>query len=300
MYQVPEGLSEKPEEVRKRVPSQQQRVVIGGERLASPDEVMLRGTIRRESMASSLGRIELRWPRSVENLFGRTPVRAMSESARAVGRALKKRGFPAHVKNLDIDWNVVFLDAELPSEDIPSYLVSNCHPAWMTPPSNLYIVAQRVVEGCGGKRSASTSVADEQLAQVLIHEIAHGVEFALIPRRFQGDRKRSEGFATWFEFFAAQESPLLNSGNILEEQKKRALQSITLSPRGFRFSGSAFDYARAAMYFHVIVEKRNTFGLMSVYDLIHGQGLSFYAAVEKYLYWDPAELDERASAFARQ
>ena len=41
--------------------------------MAQPEDVKLKGTVRKESISSSIGHIELRWPRKVELLFGRTP-----------------------------------------------------------------------------------------------------------------------------------------------------------------------------------------------------------------------------------
>ena len=148
--------------------------------MAAPQDIKLTGTIRTESMVSPVGKIDLRWPRSTEQLFGQTPQRAMSDAASAVSRALKQAGFPSAVQNLHINWNVVFMDENVPETQIPLYLVSNCHPAWMTPVANLYVVGQRVAAGCGGGKSPGSSVGDSQLAQVLIHELGHGVEHQIL------------------------------------------------------------------------------------------------------------------------
>jgi len=180
--------------------------------MAAPQEIKLTGTTRAESMVSPVGKIDLRWPRSTEQLFGKTPQRAMSDAAAAVSRALKQAGFPSAIQNLHIDWNVVFMDENVPETQIPLYLISNCHPAWMTPVANLYVVGQRVAAGCGGGKSPGSAVADSQLAQVLIHEMGHGVEYQILKGAFGGDRMRAEGFACWFEQYASDFSSGFLSG----------------------------------------------------------------------------------------
>ena len=265
--------------------------------LAAPGDIELRGTVRRESMPSSIGRIELRWPRKIEKLFGRTPVRAMAEAARAVSRAVKKPGFPLHVQRLDIDWEVVFLDADLPTTQIPTYLISNCHPAWMTPPSNIYVVGQRVVAGCGNSARPSTSVADSRLAEVLIHEIGHAVEYQL--DRKPGERARREGFATWFEAYVAEFSPLVDKRKITANTYARARQSFRMSPNQFHFSGSSFDYARASLYFFAIERKKRVMGVMEVYDLMREENLDFFSAVEKRMGWNRREFEEEVRKIVR-
>ena len=79
-------------------------------KLAKPEEIDLEGNIRREVLSSSLGKINLRWPRKVELLFGRTPSRAMTDAARTVSRVLHGAGFPARVQNFNTEWQVVFIN----------------------------------------------------------------------------------------------------------------------------------------------------------------------------------------------
>ncbi|MDC0358497.1 hypothetical protein OAO01_06745 [Oligoflexia bacterium] len=267
----------------------------GAAGLAKPSEIKLKGTKRRENMASSVGRIELRWPRSVELVFGRTPKRAMADAARTVSRALKKSGFPPALQKLDIDWQIVFMDSELPDTQIPASLINNCHPGWMTPPSNIYIVGQRVAGGCGGQQ-ARRSVADSRLAEVIIHEMGHAVEHHLLQKRFSGDRLRIEGFATWFQVYASEFSAVISSGSVRDKIFQSAKTSIRKNPNSFSFSGTAEDYARASLYFHAVVKYHGGVrSLMKVYDAMRTERLNFFDAVDKKLNWSRAKLEEKAA-----
>lgn len=261
-----------------------------GTYLASPSEIDLKGTVRREDMNSAVGRIELRWPRKVESLFGRTPQRAVADAALAVSRALKSAGFPPKLQTLDLDWHVVFMDEDVPETQIPTYLVNNCHPAWMTPPANIYVVAQRVAAGCGGGRSVRTSVADSQLATVLIHEMGHAVEFQLLEGAGDSDSMRAEGFASWFEQFGADFSAVIPRGSIRQFYSMGARSSLKQSPKGFDFQGSFEDYARASLFFRAIEERRGVRGIVEVYQTMKSERLSLLAAIAKRMGWDVERL----------
>lgn len=271
--------------------------------LANPQDIPLEGSVRREDMSTSVGRVELRWPRKAEVLFGRTPNRALLDVARTLSRVLNQSGFPTLIQNLNLQWKVVFLDEKLPEAQIPMSLVSNCHPGWMTPPGNIYIVAQRVVAGCSGAKSPSTSVADGELADVLLHEMGHAVEYQLLldqfggNRQFGGDRLRSEGFATWFEQYAADFSSVVNARLIKERWSHAARESFRKNPSpafSFTGTGTAEDYGRASMFFTAIVNRRGIKGLMDVYDTMVKNQLEFFPAVQKELGWNVTKLHEEA------
>ncbi|MBX7144465.1 MAG: hypothetical protein K1X79_08460 [Oligoflexia bacterium] len=264
----------------------------GSNVLAAPEDIKLKGNIRREDMSSPLGRIELRWPRKVELLFGKVPLRAMQDAALAVSRALKTGGFPAPIQSLNLDWKVVFMDEEVPETQIPTYLVNNCHPAWMTPPANLYVVAQRVVAGCGGNSSqVSHQVADSQLAHILIHEMGHAIEAQILGPQMADDRMRAEGFASWFEAYGSDFSTVIQKGSVKRFYKSLALQSLQQSPDRFNFQGSANDYARASMYFHALAAKRGVRGVMDVYETMTSQRLNFFSGIKARMGWDSPELE---------
>ena len=264
--------------------------------LAAPEEMKITGAERREDMSSPIGRIQLRWPRKVESLFGRTPLRAMADAARTVSRALSKSAFPAKLQTLNMNWSVVFLDADLPETQVPANLRNDCHPGWMTPPANIYIVAQRVAGGCGGQVQRG-SVADAQLSQVLVHEMGHAVEHVLLDDQFASDRMRAEGFASWFEQYAADSSSILDKQKIAAEFTSLARQSLKDQPSYFQFSGTAFDYARASMYFCLIVDRRGLNTLLDVYKTMSESRLSFFDAIQKRLGWNHKQLEDEVRKY---
>lgn len=259
--------------------------------LAAPDQISLAGTVRRENVTSALGPIELRWPRRAEELFGRTPLRAVAEAAQSVSRALSQGGLSGRVRTAGIPWKVVFLDDELPKGEVPTALISNCHPGWMTPPGNIYIVASRVAEGCGGQRTPGR-VADATLAQILIHEFGHAIEFHLLGPQAPFDRARSEGFATWFESFASDFSPVIPNGSVRAERLRTGGRSF-LSLGGLGgFQGSSEDYARHALVFHAVVERRGLPGIVRLYDRLQREGLSLGPGIEQEFGWEERKLLE--------
>ncbi len=266
--------------------------------LATPDQIDLKGNIREENITSPLGKISLRWPRSAEEYFGRTPLRATIEAARAVSRAIKRGAVPSEVQRLNLDWKIVYMDAAVPTNQVPSQLVSNCHPGWMTPPANIYVVAQRVAGGCFGQKSTA-SVADNELSEVLVHEMGHAVEYYLLKGKSGGDRQRAEGFATWFEQYAARSSSLLSAGSIKSKQISLAKESFRRSPDTFSFSGDAFDYARASMYFYAIEDKFGLEALMSVYKNMSETGIPFEQAAEETLAISGQALDHEVRKFVQ-
>jgi hypothetical protein len=264
--------------------------VSGSDSLAAPTEIKLEGAQRSDTFVTAVGPIKLRWPRSVESAFGRTPQRAVAEAAAAVSRTLKKPGFPAALRSLDIPWQIVFMDEELPEQQIPWYLVTNCHPAWMTPVANLYFVAQRVVAGCGNATPKRGAVADATLATVLLHEMGHVIEFQLLQGLGVEDRRRAEGFASWFEQYAAEQSPLIPRGSVAREHLTIARRSLARGDDLFAFQGTAEDYARAALPFVALEKRRGVAGIMKVYELMRGERLDFPSALKKAIGWDRREL----------
>lgn len=262
--------------------------------MASPEQVTLKGNIRSAEIVSPLGTIDLRWQRSIETLFGRTPERAMADAAASVNRALKSSGFPPELQRLSLDWKVVFMDETMPTGEIPHYLVSNCHPAWMTPPANLYVVAQRVVAGCTGKQASASTVNDGELSQVLIHEIGHAIEYAILKGHGAGDRMRAEGFASWFEQYGSDFSSTGTRGRAKKIYAELAKKAFAASPDQFQFNGTADDYARASMFFHVIVFKRGIKGLMNVYGRMVQNDDTFFGAVNAEIGLSPSALNAEA------
>lgn len=264
--------------------------------LARPQEIELNGNTRRETMNSPVGRINLRWPRKVETLFGRTPMRAMTDAAQTVGKALRRGSVPSSIQNVNLEWQVVFLDAELPETQIPSYLISNCHPGWMTPPANVYIVGQRVAGGCGGPK-VSTGVADAQLTEVLVHEMGHAIEYALLAGKSNPDeRMRKEGFATWFESYAADSSSFLSRSELLQRMKAETKRSYETNP-GFFFQGSSEDYSRAAAHFAAVEARRGVSGVFEIYRSVE-KGQLLAPAIQQAIGWNQETLEQEIQKFA--
>ncbi len=260
--------------------------------LAAPEDITLKGNIREETVNSSLGEVKLRWPRKVEMLFGRNPLRATIEALRVVSKVVKTSGFPSKIQRLNIDWKIIFLDENLPSTQIPHNLISNCHPGWMTPPSNIYIVSQRVAGDCGGKKTKlhSKSIADSDLSEVLIHEIGHAIEYQILKNMFSSDRARAEGFATWFGRYASKYSSMISSSKLKKKDYLLAKTHIKKFPNKFIFDGSAYSYARASMVQDALVNKYGIRGLMKVYKRMRKEKIMFKDAIKKEYGWDKKRL----------
>jgi hypothetical protein len=259
-----------------------------------PKDIQLNGLERRVSLASPIGRIELRWTRESERLFGKTPERATIEAASSVAKALKQSSFPGRVKSINLDWQIVFLSKDLKAGQVPDFLISNCHPGWMTAPANIYIASEQAAGSCGAQGPSPGNIADKELAQVLIHEMGHAVEYALAPNAPR-DRARSEGFATWFEVFAGRYSNLLDSASILREQKLMASQRASIADQSFQ--GGPGDYALASILFHLITEGRTVSDLNRVYELMASERISFLQALLKVSGWSNKLLEQKISSF---
>lgn len=267
--------------------------------MTKPSEIDLKGNLRKELISTALGRVTLRWPRSVEALFGRSPINAMTDAMSAASKALRSSGFDPSAQSMFIDWDVVFMDENLPSYQIPRDLVSNCHPGWMTPPGNIYIVAQRAAQQCSGG-AVSKNEADARLAQVLIHEIGHAIEakiLATYPAPF--DRLRAEGFASWFEQYASDYSSLVRKGAARRDYMSVARQVFAQTKSPYvQFGGTFADYARASTLFGAVAEQKSIRDLMRVYQIIGKNRGDLYAAIEQTVGWKPETLMNEAAKYA--
>ncbi len=260
--------------------------------MAAPGEVELEGTIRREEITTDIGKINMRWPRSAEELFGRTPQRAMVEAQRAVVRALRNAGFPSTLFDATREWQVVFMDENVPEEQIPRQLVSNCHPGWMTPPANIYIVAQRIAAGCSGFRKLAGRDSDAELAATLIHEMGHVIEYHLLDNQIAHQRLRAEGFASWFELYAGDLAPIIPDGMTEKKLNEYAEHSYLESPQAFNFQGSAQDYARAALFFRYLEKRKGARGVVDMYEMMRTERLPLFDALQSKLGMNIAKIDQ--------
>jgi hypothetical protein len=257
-----------------------------------PDEIPLGGLIRSDTFNSSLGPVSLRWTREVERKFGRDPLRATIEASKAASRVLRLGSVPSELQNLSISWNIAFMDSISSSAKLPKALFDRCHPGWMLPPAHIYIVGERISEGCSGQRNVQ-EVADEKLSQVVVHELAHAIEYQMLGGEQWRDRPRAEGFATWFELLASRNSNLLNESTIKVSAFKKAKESILRYPgNNFVFDGSTEAYARMAIYFSWLENRYGLAEVFRVYDDIKKEPEPFLSVLVRKYATDMSRLDK--------
>jgi hypothetical protein len=260
------------------------------EALVPPDEVKIRGAVGKTVLRTEMGGFEVRWPRSIEQCFGKSPARATAEAAAALNKALKSAWFADSVKYARQDWSLVFTDRATALREFPLAISRGGHPGFMLPPASIYLIADVISPGC-----AKGGVADGALIQVLLHEMGHAVEHLLLGRaEVDADRSRAEGFAAWFEEYASQFAPLIPAGSVWEGQRQLALKAGSKPAQGF--NGTAEDYAVASLPFRAIVERRGVQGLMQVYAHLKAQRGSLHDAAKEALGWSAATLEREVRA----
>lgn len=258
-------------------------------RLVLPEKMKLTGGERREEISTDIGKIELRWERSIERLFFRTPERAVAEVARIVRRVLSSGVFPPSFSNFSLKWNIVFFDEHIPSGQIPMTILNGCHPGWMVgngERADIYIRARALAAGCEGAERKDNSIVEAALMQVLLHEFGHGVEHYLLQHAIPHDRLRSEGFATWFEQYASSYSSDLSQREIVGRLKELSRYKAKVSPELSHFDGTAADYAYAAMIFLAIEERFGLRRMLELYDVMRRQNLPFLQAIQSRYDWN--------------
>jgi hypothetical protein len=254
----------------------------------APEEVKLQGLTREASFVTELGQMQVRWPRSVEQCFRKSPSRAVADAASAASRAIKTGRFATEVKTARREWSLVFTDKKSAMAQFPMALSLGGHPGFMVPPSNIYIMSDYIAPSC-----AAGEVGDAVLSQVLLHEIGHVLEYVLLGERdMASDRQRAEGFAAWFEIYSSDYSSAIPRGQVRHYYQGLAKQALQANARGF--SGTAQDYGRAAFNFLAITDRRGVAGLMEIYALMRDERLSFQDAVSRKLRWTPAMFEKEA------
>ena len=248
--------------------------------LSAVKDINLKRDEANDVVYTSLGKVNLKWAKDVKGLLGKNPKRVISNAMNVVSKIISSTSFNQRLSNMNIDWNIVVMGKEIPNSQIPAYLITNCHPGWMVPPSDIYIAAHSVYKGCNG--NSNNEDADSELEQVILHELGHAIEYKLLGNRNIRDQKRAEGFATWFAIYAAGYSSNLDKTKLLSYYKNLAKTAIDNSPNSFNFSGSAYDYARASMYFYKIEQKQGVAGIIRLYDEILS-GKNFLDAVANLL-----------------
>ena len=281
------SLQHVPSEYRARAVCKQIRL----EDIVAPEEVKLGNDARTATFSTDLGPMHVRWPRSIERCFATSPSRAVGEAAAGVNRALKSGRFESSLKHAHREWSLAFTDKATAVAQFPIALTMGGHPGFMIPPSQIYIITDFISPDCSGEK-----IADAVLAQVLLHEMGHVVEFLLLGERTdRPDRQRSEGFAAWFEQYSADYTRGIRHGEVKRYYTELARRALSRGPHGF--TGSAEDYAYAALQFRAIVERRGLGALMNVYAEIR-RGLPFDDAVQKAMGWNRKTLEREMAEIA--
>lgn len=270
------------------------RVVCADDQKAIPqaDEVQILGGVKSASFVTDLGPISVKWPRSVEKCFGRSPAKAVADAAQTVNRALASAPFPPSVKNRSREWSLVFTDRATALREFPAALTIGGHPGFMVPPNNIYLITDYISPTCD-----PSQMADSLLAQVLLHEMGHVIEFLMLGKEFGVDRQRAEGFASWFEQYSSEYSRVIPKGSVKAYYRKLAIEALKVMPGPFE--GTPYDYARAALQFEAIVAKKGMPSLMAIYTAMSTEGLSFSQALEKQLRWNRKNLDQAIGELVR-
>ena len=248
------------------------------------DDINIRGGARSSSFGTPLGTVEVKWPRQVEQCFGTSPTRAISEASAAVNRALRTARFDQSIQVNRRNWSFVLIDRANAVSQFPMQLSVGGHPGFMVPPNHIYIVTDYISPNC-----QKSDENDELLTQVLLHEMGHVLEFALLGAHdFGGDRKRAEGFAAWFEGYSAKFASAIPKGKV-QERYRNMIQSQS-NVGSSSFTGSGEDYAIASLEFEAIVNRKGISGLMDVYETMGRDHCSFYEALKKRFGWDQKDL----------
>lgn len=254
-------------------------------KIAAPETIDVGRDARTASFSTDLGPMKVRWARATEDCFGRSPARAVGVAARAVTRAIRTGRFTADVRYVRREWQVVFLEKSAAFGQIPLDLTLNQHPGFMLPPNKIYLVTDFIAPNCdkGG-------ATDKVLERILLHEFGHAIEFITLgDRQGESDRERAEGFATWFEYYAAgQPEGLVSEYRATVRLRPSATQHVSSEATAFR--GTREDYLRAALRMQAVVEKRGVSGLMQVYAVLREKRVVFDSAVEEAIGWNATTL----------
>lgn len=248
------------------------------------DDIAIRGGARSASFGTTLGTVEVKWPRQVEQCFGKSPTRAISEASSAANRALRSARFDQRIRTGRRDWSFVLIDRANAVSQFPMQLSMGGHPGFMVPPNQIYIVVDYISPSC-----QKSEYSDSLLTQVLLHEMGHVLEYALLGDNRMGmDRKRAEGFASWFEGYSSQYASTISKGEV--QRKYRNLVRSEAGVGSTSFSGSGEDYAIASLEFEAIVARKGVSGLMDVYETMDSQRCSFYEALQRKFGWDQDDI----------
>ena len=158
---------------------------------------------------------------------------------------------------------------------------ARCHTAWIGPPANIFLAADRLAFECKAQRRTPDQI-EEAFRTVLIHEIAHAVEFHLMGEGFsRRQRWHSEGFASWFE-------ALTKDGRKNQRYQALVLEAHNVLSADWhpaKFTGAKSDYARSFAMIAVIAERSSPRMLFRIYADMATFSVPFEQSVKRQLGW---------------
>lgn len=206
-----------------------------------------------------------------------------------VRTTLERLSFPDSLQQEEYHWQIFLEPARSATRGMLSS--EHCHAAWMGPPSNIFLSVESFLSTCGSRSKQAVHIREE-LQEVLVHEIAHALEFRLMGRGFaRRQRWHSEGFASWFESVAKADSV---HREILETQTSPLFEQLW-DP--VTFNGTRQDYARSHALIAAISERESIEQLLQVYQQMDQSGMSFAEAVRFVFGWDLEEWNRRARSW---
>ncbi len=238
---------------------------------------------REERLITPLGEVHVRWSRGVEQYFDKNPKRAIVDAWSAAAKTLAQRGFPNQIRRADFSWQLIVVDEKQAQMGPNPVSANSCHPAWMTPPADIYVMAKLVATGCGSDLQ-SPEVATNELTSTLIHELGHAVEFRLMGKAFSENKRwHAEGFATWFETLAANFLPSSRRLARRSELLVRAKAALAPNWQPSAFVGTPEDYARSFALLAWIVDRYSVAKLLDIYELMTRKQRGFESAAAEVL-----------------
>jgi hypothetical protein len=233
------------------------------QQIITPDKIELAGAHKNFSFTTPFGELRLRWKVTSDNPFGTNPYQIVKETWIAAGKVVSRSTFPTWLRSSKYQWNMIFMDQDTTARSNPFNSI-NCHPAWITPPANIYVSSYLISTSCG-REKLNTNVARDRLKSTLMHEFGHALEYQLLGESIAyAQRFHSEGFAEWFET----EANLQLSGNSNEKRLKLANAKVLfdLSWDPLSFNSSPEDYLKSFAMMTAIIDKFGLSKIIKAYD----------------------------------
>ena len=197
--------------------------------------------LRSATVQAAFAKVEMTYPSSFTATIGNDPRRELEHAVEEVAEALARLQAPPEAFKPQVTWNIIVLDSVPDSANYGLLSSSLCHTAWSGPPSNIVVAADRLTRHCG--RVQEKAGASSAFREVLIHEMAHVLEFQLMGRAFsRRQRWHGEGFAMWFEDVVHEASTDSSFRAEALDRKARAERVFSASWTKYEFSGSTQDY----------------------------------------------------------